>query len=375
MPETIYDLLWIFFIYAFLGWCVEVAFHAVSKGVFINRGFLNGPWCPIYGCGMLLVVGILYPLRSHLLILFFGSVILTSALEFVTGFVLEKLFHSKWWDYSDLPFNIMGYVCLKFSLYWGLAGTFVIDIIHPILFGLMRLIPQIVGDVLLGVLIVAMLVDISFTVSTILKINRRLKLLDDLSKGLRQVSDDIGENLFENVETLNDLAQDARLVLSESAMENRTEFEAKHEEQVTRWKAQRVSQEEQLAAWKAQQEERRETQKEQLQAHKESRKERLAAWKAQQEVLRENRRMQLQDKFQDWRSQHEESLQTWKEQHQPELQEIRKKYQDAFSKQTLGERRLIKAFPTVRFHNRSELMDKYRKYTLGDDEPSSDDKE
>ena len=87
-----YYLLWFFFIYAFLGWCTEVCFVALKTGTFVNRGFLNGPVCPIYGFGALVVLTALEPLRDHLLLLFLGSMALTSLLEYLTGLLLEKLF-------------------------------------------------------------------------------------------------------------------------------------------------------------------------------------------------------------------------------------------------------------------------------------------
>ena len=96
MPQDLYELLWLFCIYAFFGWCVEVAYHAINCGKFINRGFLNGPYCPIYGIGMIIVVQFLFPLRENLIILFLGSLLLTSLLEFITGFLLEKIFNNKW---------------------------------------------------------------------------------------------------------------------------------------------------------------------------------------------------------------------------------------------------------------------------------------
>ena len=111
-----YYLLWFFFIYAFLGWCTEVCFVALKTGTFVNRGFLNGPVCPIYGFGALVVLTALEPLRDHLLLLFLGSMALTSLLEYLTGLLLEKLFYQRWWDYSDEPFNVGGYICLRFSL-------------------------------------------------------------------------------------------------------------------------------------------------------------------------------------------------------------------------------------------------------------------
>ena len=98
-----YHLLWIFFIYAFLGWCTEVSYAALKTGRFVNRGFLNGPVCPVYGFGVVIVLWVLEPLRGNLLLLFLGSVALTSLLEWLTGFVLERLFHQRWWDYSQEP--------------------------------------------------------------------------------------------------------------------------------------------------------------------------------------------------------------------------------------------------------------------------------
>ena len=121
MPTTLYEVLWIFIIYAFIGWCSEVSYAAMDRGIFVNRGFLNGPYCPIYGIGVLTVIVILTPLKRNLLLLYVGSFFLTSILEFLTGFILEKVFHNKWWDYSNKPCNIMGYVCLKFSIFWGFA--------------------------------------------------------------------------------------------------------------------------------------------------------------------------------------------------------------------------------------------------------------
>ena len=107
-----YLLLWIFFVYAFLGWCTEVSFAALTSGRFVNRGFLNGPVCPIYGVGVVIVFFFLDPLRGNTFLLFLGSVLLTSLLEWVTGFVLEKIFHQRWWDYSNEPFNPVSYTHL-----------------------------------------------------------------------------------------------------------------------------------------------------------------------------------------------------------------------------------------------------------------------
>lgn len=101
-----------FFVYGFLGWCTEVAYAAVKQGKFVNRGFLNGPICPVYGIGVGVVVQFLTPVENNLVLLYISSTILVTAIEGITGFLLEKIFHNKWWDYSDQPLNIGGYVRL-----------------------------------------------------------------------------------------------------------------------------------------------------------------------------------------------------------------------------------------------------------------------
>lgn len=195
MPQNIYQALWIFIIYAFLGWCSEVAFAAVNKGKFVNRGFLNGPVCPIYGVGMLIVVLCLWSLRDRPLLLFLGSALLTTALEFVTGFVLERVFHDKWWDYSDMPFNIKGYVCLKFTILWGLAASFIIGAIHRFIYMLIEKTPFVLGAILLAVFSAAFIADFIVTLTALVKLPKKLKAMAEAERALRAVSDKIGENI------------------------------------------------------------------------------------------------------------------------------------------------------------------------------------
>lgn len=100
---SLYQILAFFLIYSCLGWCLEVIYAAVSTGQLVNRGFLNGPVCPIYGFGMIIVLFTLSPLADNLLLLYLGGVILPSVLELVGGWALYKLYHTRWWDYSDFP--------------------------------------------------------------------------------------------------------------------------------------------------------------------------------------------------------------------------------------------------------------------------------
>ncbi len=200
MSYTWYQMGWIVLIYSCLGWCAEVAFAALKTGKFVNRGFLNGPVCPIYGFGILSVVLVLEPVKDNLLLLFFGSMVFTSALEFIAGYAMERFFHDKWWDYSNNPYNIKGYICLEFSVMWGIACVLVVDIIHPIIMGLVNAIPHTLGLWLEGVLYVVLVTDAVLTLTELLKLPRRFKAIQELEEAITKLSDAMGENIYDSVE-------------------------------------------------------------------------------------------------------------------------------------------------------------------------------
>lgn len=131
----------VFTAYSFLGWCAEVAYQYWTQKKFINRGFLHGPFCPIYGACILLVMYLLNRVHVNLFALFIISTILISTIEYITSYILEKLFHLKWWDYTEDPLNLNGRICLHFSLGWGLAAIVVFKIIHPIIMSVINIIP------------------------------------------------------------------------------------------------------------------------------------------------------------------------------------------------------------------------------------------
>lgn len=194
MP-ALYDILVWFFLYAFLGWCTEVVYAAAVSGKFVNRGFLCGPVCPIYGFGMVAVLTLLRPVQDNLLLLFLGSVVLTTVLEFLVGWLTETLLHERLWDYSNVPFNIKGYVCLKFSLAWGLGCLLLIKVIHPVLMKPIGWIPHTVGWWILGAFSAIILTDLVLTGIEAMKISKRFRAAEELERLLRDASDGIGENL------------------------------------------------------------------------------------------------------------------------------------------------------------------------------------
>ncbi|NLY43512.1 MAG: putative ABC transporter permease [Clostridiaceae bacterium] len=133
MYDNFYDLVIYFMFYSFSGWLLEVAYAWYKERRFINRGFLLGPLCPVYGFGILLILLISSKFKSNLPLANIVSImLLTTILEYMTGYILETLFNVKAWDYSNEFCNLKGRICLKFSLAWGLLGYFVIYKLHPI---------------------------------------------------------------------------------------------------------------------------------------------------------------------------------------------------------------------------------------------------
>lgn len=196
----LYTITFLFFIYAVLGWLTEEVFALVKHGKIVNRGFLKGPLCPIYGFGMVIIILCLSPIKDWLPLLFIGSAVLTTLLELVTGYVLEKFFHTKWWDYSDMHFNFKGYICLTFSILWGLAGVFIMDIVQPVVMEFIEKIPRKTGYIILGVSLVILAVDLVTTIISMTELGKSLAGLEALSEKAEDFRRKLEENRDERRE-------------------------------------------------------------------------------------------------------------------------------------------------------------------------------
>lgn len=242
MQYSIYELLWLFLIYAFLGWCIEVAWCGIGEGRFVNRGFLNGPVCPIYGCGAVAVILCLTPIENTVL-LFFASMIITSVLELITGFVLEKLYHTRWWDYSDMPFNIGGYICLKYSIYWGFVCIGLMKGIHPVIYGLVHSVMKnlyLPALILLLFLLAVFVTDIVITVITINKLSKRVRLMDEIAAKIHSVSDEVGEHIYDGVSAAVRKGEEIRSSEKLRGLAEETaELKEKYEENIAEWRERR----------------------------------------------------------------------------------------------------------------------------------------
>ena len=234
VPYSWFQILWYFYIYGFLGWCSEVAFAAIAHGKFVNRGFVNGPICSIYGFGVMSVLLVLGPLKSSLWLLFGGSVLFTSVIEYLTGWVLEKVFHDKWWDYSKRPLNIKGYVCLEFSVLWGIACVFVVDVFQPLVAKVVDLIPKKLGWVLLGTFSALWIADNIITAMEIRKLPKKLRALQAIEDSLTAISDEIGEEIYIRASDAKEKGAQIAEKRAENSLMRRSELLARRSELLQR---------------------------------------------------------------------------------------------------------------------------------------------
>ena len=197
MSLTPYDICCFFLIYSFLGWVIEVVFHVVVGGKIINRGFLNGPICPVYGFGMICVL-LIYNLvgSDNTFIVFLEGLVFTTLIELIAGFILDKFFHARWWDYSSMPLNLNGYICLGFSIIWGLAVVFVIKLVHVFIYNCTSAaIPPKFGWPVMVALYLVFITDTVVTALTLIGLNKKLEELDRISESIKNVSDKMTERI------------------------------------------------------------------------------------------------------------------------------------------------------------------------------------
>ncbi len=188
MEYHLTDLVWLFFIYSFAGWCMEVCYAAISRRKFVNRGFVNSPYCTIYGFSAVLFAIFLPELVNRPFFLFLGGLLLASIVEYTTGMLMEKIFHKKLWDYSAIKYNLSGYVCARYSLLWGLSAVATVGFLNPVLCNLLRRIPPLPTLVIQWAAVGLLAVDFITTAMAVLGMKVTAKRLSQLSEGMQQTS-------------------------------------------------------------------------------------------------------------------------------------------------------------------------------------------
>ena len=217
-----------FFLYGFIGWGVEVVYAAIKEHKLVNRGFLCGPICPIYGCGMVVLnwtVAALAPSGEgksvSTVAVFFVGMVLTTAIELVGGWTLFKIYHIRWWDYSNMKFNIGGYICPQFSLLWGLGSVIMVKLVHPALAKVSSPLPLNVLVPIEAATLAFFVVDLIVSAAAATGLNKKLKEIDELRARLRVTSDKLTTVLGTGAMTADTILDEQKLQLALAKLEGR----------------------------------------------------------------------------------------------------------------------------------------------------------
>lgn len=175
-----------FAIYSFLGWCVESIYKSILDKKLVNSGFLYGPFCPIYAFGAIIMALILTKLPNNVFIIFISSTILLTVWEYIVGVLLEKIFKTKYWDYSHLKFNINGRVCLKNSIYWGLLGVAFTFVIHPFIKQYVDMIPEKTLMYVNIVVYTVLITDVVISITRILFIDKKIQQIHEIGDKIKE---------------------------------------------------------------------------------------------------------------------------------------------------------------------------------------------
>ncbi len=189
-----------FIAYSFLGWLCETVYCSVPKRKFVNRGFLNGPLCPVYGFGALLVILLLGPWAQSIPLLFAGGLVFTSALEYITSILLEKLFHIKLWDYSGKLLHINGRVCLKNSVLFGVLSVLLMRLLHPFVLDVLARLPQAAATWISTGILLVFAADIVVSVRTVVQLSGKLAELERLFNEIWEKNRQYKEVLLQSLE-------------------------------------------------------------------------------------------------------------------------------------------------------------------------------
>lgn len=186
MTIQLLELATYFIIYSFLGWILESIFRSFCEKKIINTGFLIGPICPIYGCGAIIMILFLKNFSNSKILLFIMSIVFLSLWEYIVGVILEKLFKTKYWDYSDHKFNYKGRICLTNSIAWGFLGVFFIDLIHPFIVNILKNVDILYLKIIVPILLILILTDAIISIIKTKNIKGTLEKVEKLNEQIKE---------------------------------------------------------------------------------------------------------------------------------------------------------------------------------------------
>ena len=186
------DLMLCFFVFGFLGWCAEAVILSIREGRFVNRGFLMGPIVPLYGACAAILSAFFEPWRNNIVWLCIASMVLFGIMEFMTGFILERHFHAKWWDYSDRKHNIRGYICLEHVAIKGASIALLVKYCQPLMQKLLSPVPELLIRVVVIALWIVLGIDLVISYCAARKLNRDFTKAEWLARLLRKITQTLG---------------------------------------------------------------------------------------------------------------------------------------------------------------------------------------
>lgn len=186
MNINVLELITYFIIYSFLGWVMESIFRSICERKLINTGFLRGPFCPIYGFGATIMFLFLDRFENKLILLFCIAIIILTVWEYIVGVLLETLFHTKYWDYSDHKFNFQGRICLTNSICWGILGVLFVKYIHPFIQEVIAKIDINLINYIMAVLFTVFVVDMVTSIIRVKNIKATLEKIEDINKEIKE---------------------------------------------------------------------------------------------------------------------------------------------------------------------------------------------
>ena len=194
MGAKIFEILTYFIIYSFLGWIMESIVRSVSEKKIINTGFLKGPVCPIYGIGAIIMLLFLERYQNKPILLFFIAIIVLTTWEYLVGVLLEKIFHTKYWDYSEQKFNFQGRICLTNSIFWGLLGVGFINYIHPYILSLINMVDVNIFKNIIYISITIIIIDTIISIIKVINIKPAWQKVKDLNNEIKDKLKEIKES-------------------------------------------------------------------------------------------------------------------------------------------------------------------------------------
>lgn len=243
---TWYQWLLFFFIYCFIGWVIESTYVSVRSLHFVNRGFLRLPLLPLYGSGAIIMLWLSLPVKGNLLLVFLFGMAGASVLEYATGYFMERLFKMKYWDYTNNPFNINGYVCLGTSLAWGLLTILLTEVVHRPLEWLVLQLSSSACTALVLTIAVIFIIDTTRSVKEALDLGRILESMTKIKAELEEVqvqmallkaetTQKVSEFKTETLVKITNLKAETTSVLKESALVERLQSLTENKERLTKY--------------------------------------------------------------------------------------------------------------------------------------------